>query len=66
MIYRKNRILMRSPDAPSWHAAMDCEKESLAQMGTFEEVELSPGERVVGLKWVYAYKMNADDTTTLG
>jgi Reverse transcriptase (RNA-dependent DNA polymerase) len=48
------------PDADAWHAAMDREKESLEQMGTFKEVELPPGERVIGLKWVYAYKMNAE------
>jgi Reverse transcriptase (RNA-dependent DNA polymerase) len=39
---------------------MDYEKESLEQMGAFKEVELPPGERVIGLKWVYAYKMNAE------
>ena len=39
---------------------MDCKKESLEQMGTFKEVELPPGEHVIGLKWVYAYKTNAE------
>jgi Reverse transcriptase (RNA-dependent DNA polymerase) len=48
------------PDTDAWHAAMDCEKKSLEQMGTFKEVELPPGERVIGLKWVYAYKTNAE------
>ena len=39
---------------------MDREKESLEQMGAFEEVELPPGERVIRLKWVYDYKTNAE------
>jgi Reverse transcriptase (RNA-dependent DNA polymerase) len=38
---------------------MDSKKESLEQMGAFKEVELPPGECVIGLKWVYAYKTNA-------
>ena len=48
------------PDADTWHAAMDREKESLEQMGAFKEVELPLGEHVIGLKWVHAYKMNAE------
>ena len=32
------------PDADAWYAAMECEKESLKQMGVFEEVELPSGE----------------------
>jgi hypothetical protein len=48
------------PDASAWRAAMDREKESLEQMGAFEEVDLPPGERVIGLKWVYDYKTNAE------
>jgi hypothetical protein len=47
-------------DTDTWRAAMDREKESLEQMGAFKEVELSPGECVIGLKWVYAYKTNAE------
>ena len=42
------------------HAAMDHEKESLVQMGAFQEVNLPPGKHVIGLKWVYAYKKNAE------
>ena len=48
------------PDAPIWHAAMDRERESLASMGAFEEVDLPKGERAVGLKWVYDIKTDAN------
>ena len=49
------------PDASAWWAAMDHEKESLQQMGAFEEVDLPPGKHLIGLKWVYAYKTNAEE-----
>jgi Reverse transcriptase (RNA-dependent DNA polymerase) len=48
------------PDASIWHAAMDRERESLANMGAFEEVDLPKGERAVGLKWVYDIKTDAN------
>ena len=35
---------------------MDRERQSLADMGAFEEVDLPKGERSVGLKWVYDIK----------
>ena len=47
-------------DASVWRAAMDREKRSLDEMGAFEEADLPPGERVIGLKWVYAFKTDAD------
>src|SRR6202522_3367621 len=48
------------PDAPVWRAAMDCERQSLQDMGAFEEVDLSPGEQTIGLKWVYDRKTDVD------
>ena len=44
------------PDAPVWYAAMEREKASLLEMGAFVEEELPKGAKMIGLKWVYAYK----------
>ena len=56
---------MSRPDADAWRAAMDREKTSLEEMGAFEEVDLPKGERLIGLKWVYAYKKNSDGVNIL-
>ena len=48
------------PDAPVWHSAIDQERNSLAEMGAFEKVELPKGERTISLKWVYDIKTDAD------
>ena len=53
---------MKRPDADAWCAAMDREKTSLREMDTFEEVTLPKGEQTIGLKWVFAYKKNAEGT----
>ena len=50
---------MARPDASVWRAAMDRERQSLLDMGAFEEADLPPGEKTVGLKWVYDYKTDA-------
>lgn len=46
-------------DAPVWQAEMDREKKSLDDMGAFEETDLPPGEKAIGLKWVFAHKTDA-------
>ena len=48
------------PDASIWEAAMDREKDSLRDMGAFAEVPLPSGQRTIGLKWVFAFKTDAD------
>ena len=53
-------------DAPVWRAAMDREKASLDAMGAFEEVALPPGERAIGLKWVFAHKTDAAGINIVG
>jgi hypothetical protein len=53
-------------DAPVWRAAMDREKQSLKDMGAFEEVDLPPGEKTVGLKWVFDRKTDADGQNISG
>ena len=57
---------MARPDAQVWQDAMEREKESLREMGSFEEVELPHGEKTMGLIWVYAYKTDADGKVILG
>ena len=53
-------------DAPVWQAAMECEKQSLLDMGAFQEVDLPPGERTIGLKWVYDHKTDSEGCNILG
>ena len=38
---------------------MDRERQSLLDMGAFEEADLPPGQKAVRLKWVYDYKTDA-------
>ena len=47
---------MACPDASVWRAAMDQERQSLVDMGAFEEADLPPGQKAISLKWVYNYK----------
>ena len=47
---------MARSDASIWRAAMDREQQSLADMGAFQEADLPPGQKAVGLKWVYDFK----------
>lgn len=69
LIYQKEPLsyaeAIMCPDADVWQAAMDCKKQSLEEMGAFEEVELPSGERTIGLKWVSAYKMNSEGMNIL-
>ena len=53
-------------DAPVWQAAMDREKQSLHDMGAFEEVELPVGEKTIGLKWVYDHKTDSEGKNIVG
>ena len=54
------------PDAHVWHSAMDRERQSLTDMGAFEEVELPKGERTIGLKWVFDIKTDANGDRIFG
>ena len=54
------------PDASVWRAAMEREKQSLRDMGAFAEVVLPPGEKTIGLKWVYDHKTDVDGNHILG
>ena len=46
-------------DSSVWHSAMDRERQSLSDMGAFEETVLPKGEKTISLKWVYDIKTDA-------
>jgi hypothetical protein len=53
--------MKRSPEERAqWHNAAVQEIEALVQNGTFELVELPPGRRAIGSRWVFKVKRNAD------
>ena len=39
---------------------MDTEIQTLLERGTWELTELPPGEKTVGVKWVFKIKTNVD------
>lgn len=45
---------------PEWQEAMTQEFEALEANGTWSIVELSPGKKPIGCKWVYKVKQKAD------
>jgi hypothetical protein len=47
-------------DDPNWVQAMDNEMQSICKNGTWELAILPPGQKPIGLKWVYKLKKNAD------
>jgi hypothetical protein len=48
------------PDWPLWQRAMDREMKTLEDAGTWETVPRPPGRNIVGSKWVFRIKRNAD------
>ena len=51
---------VRCDESREWQTAMDSEMESLVNNETFEVKELPEGKSVIGGKWVYATKLDAD------
>ena len=51
---------MRSADAEHWRKAMDEEMAALAQHQTWELRKPPPGIHLIGCKWVYRLKRDAD------
>ncbi len=49
---------MQSPERKQWLAAMDKEKQSLDENKVFNMVPLPQGFKIVGGRWVYAYKLD--------
>ena len=51
---------MSSPEAPYWKEAINDEVESILQNYTWELVDLPPGSKPLGYKWIFKKKMKAD------
>ena len=51
-----------SPDGPMWKKAIKSEIDSILQNHTWELVELPPGSKPLGCKWVFKKKMKTDGT----
>ena len=51
---------VKCDESQNWQKAMDSEMESLAENDTFVVTELPKGKNVIGGKWVYATKSDAD------
>lgn len=54
------REALMSPEAPGWEHAMKEEMDSLKENDTFELTTLPEGRKIVGGRWVYALKENAE------
>ena len=55
---------LNSREAPDWEQAMTDELNSLKQNDAFDLVKLPEGKNVVGGRWVYAIKENAEGSTS--
>ena len=51
---------MSSLEAPYWIEAINDEVESILQNHTWELVDLPPGSKPLGYKWIFKKKMKAD------
>ena len=54
------KAAMASPDVLLWKAAMDAEMASHEKNGTYKLVSRNTDQNVIGCKWVYKIKYNAD------
>ena len=50
---------MSSPEAPYWKDAINDEVESILKNHTWELVDLPPGSKPLGYKWIFKKKMKA-------
>jgi hypothetical protein len=51
---------MQHPDADLWYQAAVKEMEVHIKNGTWELIKLPPGRKVIGSRWVFKVKCNAD------
>ena len=51
---------MTSPEALSWKEAINSEVESILQNHTWELVDIPPGSKPIGCKWIFKRKLKAD------
>ena len=49
-----------SPEALSWKEAINSEVESILQNHTWELVDIPPGSKPIGCKWIFKRKLKAD------
>jgi transposase InsO family protein len=52
--------MQRPDEAEKWYKAAMEEIQSLIENGTFELVQLPPGRKAIGSRWVFKVKRNAD------
>ncbi|KAB2610477.1 DNA polymerase zeta catalytic subunit-like [Pyrus ussuriensis x Pyrus communis] len=53
---------MSSSEAPLWNEAIKSEMESIMENNTWELVDLPPGTKSIGHKWIFKKKLKADGT----
>ncbi|KAB2595492.1 hypothetical protein D8674_030942 [Pyrus ussuriensis x Pyrus communis] len=53
---------MSSSKAPLWKEAIKSEMESILENNTWELVDLPPGSKLIGHKWIFKKKLKADGT----
>ena len=51
---------MTSPEAPFWKEVINSEVESILQNHTWELVDIPPGNKPIGYKWIFKRKLKAD------
>ena len=51
---------VNSPESPLWKEAIKSEIDSILQNHTWELVDLPPGCKLLGCKWIFKRKMKAD------
>ncbi|QRV85696.1 Copia-like polyprotein/retrotransposon [Ceratobasidium sp. AG-Ba] len=56
---------LAGPDASIWKEAMESEVATLKKMGTYEPVELPPGRKAIGNKWVLTLKRDENESAGL-
>ncbi|GJZ36967.1 putative RNA-directed DNA polymerase [Tanacetum coccineum] len=56
------REVVNSSEGPRWKEAIKSEIDSILQNHTWELVDLPPGCKPLGYKWIFKKKMKADGT----
>ena len=54
--------MVNSSDEPLWKEAIKSEVDSILQIHTWELVDLPPGNKSLGSKWIFKRKMKVDGT----
>ena len=56
---------MSTPEAPMWKEVVNSEIESIMQNHTWELVDLPPGSKPLGCKWIFKRKIKTDGSTDM-